>query len=238
MGQHWLISLTIVLSGTPASGVHAGGIIVDTRNGTLLSVENLGLSGEFYLTQFALSPDGEWLAVALTEGESRQVVGLYLTPDEVLTAGRMIESSDLWVAGWHIIGRILTHTDPPAVIFRNESTGTLSVALLPLTDGSPGSPLRGAGKLLAATAGSIMATAADNSALVLQFDLEGNLLNTLDLSSQYESVPVAQAAAGRIYLAVMGHQSRENNACVYGIVEWTPGSGSQALRHKLKTWLS
>lgn len=213
----WLISLPFVLKGNVLSEDSIfGGIIVNTQDGTVLAAEEIGLSPEHYLTNLHLSSDGEWLSISLTDGESRQIAGLYLTPADDLASGQLINSSGLSVVGWH--------TNPPAVIFRDEAAGTLSVATFPLADESTGVPLEGAGEWPRIMPGSIITTAADNPARILQFDLEGNLVNTLDLSAQYESVQVAQGAAERVYLATVGRQSQENNACTYGLIEWTPGS--------------
>lgn len=219
--SYWLITLPLVLEGSMENiqeAITASGIVVDTRDGHVLSAEDLGFSDEYYLTRFSLSPDSKWLSIELTDRESHQVVGLYLTAVDDLTSGRLIDSSDLSVVGWH--------PDSLVAIFRNEATEMFSVAPLPLIDGSPGVPLEGAGKWLAVLSGSIITTAANDPAHVLQFDLEGNLLNTLDLSSQYESVQVIQGTAARTYLGTVGHQSQENNTCTYGLVEWTFDLGS------------
>lgn len=67
---------------------------------------------------------------------------------------------------------------------------------------------------------SLITTAASHPARVLQFDLDGNLLNTLDLTANYESVEVGRSTAGRVYLSAVGHQSQESSACHYGLLEW------------------
>lgn len=215
----WLINLPFALKGSVLSENSIfGSIVVDTRQGTVQTAEGVGLPAGFYLTEFDLSSDGSWLSTVLVDGVTRQATGLYLTPADDLRTGRIIGNSNLTVAGWH--------TEAPAVILRDAATGTLSVASLPPADEATGIPLAGAGELLTTLPDSLITTAAGHPARVLQFDLNGNLLNTLDLTADYESVEVGRSAAGRVYLSAVGRQSQESSACRYGLLEWTPGTVS------------
>jgi hypothetical protein len=220
--SYWLINLPLVLEGSSMANIDevimAGGVIVDTSAGRLLTAEDLGLPADYYLTRFDLSPDGQWLAIELTDGQSRQSAGLYLAPADGLANGRFLVDSNLSVAGWQ--------AEPPAVIFHDETADSLSVAALPLRDDSAGMVLNGAGQLLATLPGSLITTASNGPAELLQFDLDGTLLNRLDLLSEYELVLHGLGENGRFYLGAVGQNRRANNDCRFELVEWTPESES------------
>jgi hypothetical protein len=220
--SYWLISLPLVLEGSSMANldeaIMAGGIIVDILAGQLLTAEDLGLPADYYLTGFDLSHDGQWLAIELTDGQSRRPAGLYLASTAELANGRFLEDNYLSVAGWQ--------AEPPAVIFHDETADSLSVAALPLRDDSAGMVLNGAGQLLATLPGSLITTAPDGSAELLQFDLDGTLLNRLDLLPEYELVLHGLGENGRFYLGAVGQNRGANNDCHFELIEWTPESES------------
>jgi hypothetical protein len=213
---YWLISLPLLLEGSSMANldeaIMAGGVIVDTSAGRLLTAEELELPADYYLTRFALSPDGQWLAIELTDGQSRLPAGLYLVSTAELANGRFLEDNHLSVAGWH--------TEPPAVILHDQTADTLSVATLPLRDDSAGIVLSGVGHLLATLPGSIIITAPDGPTELVQFDLDSTLLNWLDLWPAYELVLHGYGGNGRLYLGAV--ESGSESDCRYGLVVWAP----------------
>jgi hypothetical protein len=108
----------------------------------------------------------------------------------------------------------------------DETADSLSVAALPLRDDSAGMVLNGAGQLLATLPGSLITTAPDGSAELLQFDLDGTLLNRLDLLPEYELVLHGLGENGRFYLGAVGQNRGANNDCHFELIEWTPESES------------
>ncbi len=185
-------------------------IVVNERDGNVITAEDLHLPEGYYILDYYASPDGRWLAVTITDNreQSWEQPDVYLTPATDLTAGRIVEGVS--VAGWH--------TDTPAVIFRNHVTGALSVTRLPLIDATPGAPLDNAMSPLATLPNMVFAVDAASPARLLQFDLDGNLLSTLDLSAQYDLIRIGTGAADRVFLGVMRSQ---DDTGTHALVEWT-----------------
>ena len=189
--------------------------MVDLRNGHILTAEDLNLPKEYRLVDYSVSPQGHWLAATLWQEDisqsERRSDSIYLFPGEDLTAGRVLKGMS--VAGWH--------TEPSAVILKDNATGTLSVARLPLTDTTVTAPLNNARPPLTTLRDMIFAVEAGVPARLVQFDVDGNRRATLDLSAQSESIQAARGVGDRVYLGVQGRQ--EHNACTYALVEWLVG---------------
>ncbi|HEY4690935.1 MAG TPA: hypothetical protein VIK33_16605 [Anaerolineae bacterium] len=206
---YWLIDLPIV----GKDGVWVQGFVVDTNQGRVVTVEDLSLPEEYYVRKFRASPDGRWLAVSLTDDLQQPQTAVYITPSNNLTAGHVV--TGVSVAGWH--------TSLPAVIFRDNATGTLSVVRLPLADGTSGVILNGAMPPLIMLPHRLFAVDASLPARLLQLDVDGNLMGELDLSEHYDSISAGIGAMGRVFLTVMGDLHRSDSKCTYTFVEWVAG---------------
>jgi hypothetical protein len=205
-GPYWLLGL-------PRSGevgVGSEGFVVNERESSILTPRDLHLPEGYYIVGYYASPDGRWLAVTITDDRQQpwEQPDVYLAPSTDLTAGRVVEG--ISVTDWH--------TDAPAVVFKDNATGVLSVARLPLTDTTTMAALKGARPPLTTLPDMIFAVDASFPARLLQFDLDGRSLDTLDLSAQYESILTVRGALGRVFLGVQGRQP--DNACTYALVEW------------------
>lgn len=208
---HWLLSLPVL----EGNGVGSWGMIVNERDGNFLTAKDLQLPEGYYGTGFYASPEGRWLAVSLTDDPRRpwQQAGVYIAPATDLTAGRVIKGVS--IAGWH--------TTWPAVILRSLTTGALSIAHLPLTDATPGAVLANAAPPLITLPTAIIAVDARSPARVLQFDIEGHLLKTLDLSTRYDKIRAGVSTPGRVFLSAIDAHSKKNGMCTYALIEWTVG---------------
>ena len=140
---YWLIPLPFETE----EGVEMAGFVVDTRDGTVLSAEDLGLLGNFYLLSYKISPEGEWLALVVAERETRQPTGLYLVSADDLAAEPLADAEHE-VAGWH--------ADPPAVILRNREWRFVAARCRPAAELSQSAG--GRDRLIATTPGAIFAT--------------------------------------------------------------------------------
>ena len=196
----WLISLPFQ---TVEESYELSGIVVDTRDGTVLKAEDLGLGESLYLLSYDMSPEGEWLAITVAERETQQARALHLISADNLQA-QPLAGADHEVAGWH--------SDLPAVILRNRETGDLSLRLLPSGETDP-IPLPGASELVATVPGAIFATQADNPTEILRFDLSGNVVDSLALPLHNNTVRTAAVAGERLLIAIESCVGREG-ACV------------------------
>ncbi|HET7091002.1 MAG TPA: hypothetical protein VFL17_20410 [Anaerolineae bacterium] len=194
---YWLLNVGIAL-------------VVNERDGSIITAKDLHLPEGYYIIDYYASPDGRWLAVTITDDRQQpwEQPDMYIAPSTDLTAGRIVEGVS--VAGWHI--------DAPAVILRDQATGALSVARLPLADATPRAPLDNAMSPLVTLPNMVFAVDAASPARLLQFDLDGNLLSTLDLSSQYDLIRTGTGTAGRVFLGVTRSQDGS-----HALVEWAVG---------------
>lgn len=195
----WLISLPFQ---TVEESSELSGIVVDTRDGTVLKAEDLGLGESLYLLSYDMSPEGEWLAITVAERETQQASALHLISTDNLQA-QPLAGADHKVAGWH--------SDLPAVILRNRETGGLSLRLLPSGETDP-IPLPGASELVATVPGAIFATQADNPTEILRFDLSGNVVDSLALPLHNNTVRTA-AVAGKRLLRLQPYSVPTLQAC-------------------------
>lgn len=218
---YWLIPLPFQTE----EGVEMAGIVVDTRDGTVLSAEDLGLPGNLYLLSYRMSPAGEWLAIVVAERETRQPTGLYLVSADDLAAEPLADAEHE-VAGWH--------ADPPAVILRNRESGALSLQWLPPGGETEPIPLAGATALIATTPGAIFATdngdissvarpwfarpLAGNATEILQFDVRGNPVDSLAFPPQTANVRAAVVASDRLLVAI--ESCAGEGICTASIVDW------------------
>jgi len=209
--SYWLLSLPIMGEG----GVGSGGLVVNEHDGSLLTARDLRLPEGYHGTGFYASPDGRWLAVSLTGNIQQpwEQTGVYITPSTDLAAGRVMKGVS--VAGWH--------TAPPAVILRDLATGALSVAHLPFTDATISTALAGTMRPLITLPDAIIAVHARSPAHVLQFDLDGHLRRTLDLSARYDWIRAGMGATDRVFLSAIDSQSETGGKCTYALVEWAVG---------------
>ncbi len=193
-------------------GVGSEGFVVNERTGSLLTAEDLHLSEAYFIREYYASPDGRWLAVIINDDRLQPWLNtdLYIAPSTDLTAGEIAEGVS--VARWH--------TESPAVILRDHMTGALSVARLPLADATAGATLNGAMPPLVTLPQAVFALDASSPARLLQFDLDGSLLNTLDLSAQYEAIITGIGVENRVYLGAANYPAEDSRTCTYALVEW------------------
>ncbi len=208
---YWLLGTTIVLE----NDIWSNGFVIDTRTGRIITAEDLGLPKEYYLHDFRASLDGKWLAVSLLKRNDKawQDAGLYVTAADHLTTGHVV--TEVSVASWHMTS--------PAVILHNKETDTFSVAQLPFANATAGASLNDAMPPFIALPNRLFAIDANSSAHLLQFDLDGRLLNTLDLSGDYDLLSYGTGATDRVYFGAKGHQAQGDSICRYALVEWTVG---------------
>lgn len=194
------------------------GMIVNDRTGERITLDDLPVPARYnHDARYEVPADGEWLAVDLWEisaVEPRQIVtyGLYVSPSDTLTGGSTLHYVEL--VGWV--------TEPEAVVVRTRPTNTLAVASLPLTSETDPVPLDDAGELLTTVPGGIVTIDATQPARLLLFDLDGAVVDTLDLSDRSDVVERAFAAGNRVYLTAA---DEDPNNCAYGLVEWTVSPG-------------
>lgn len=191
-------------------------VIVNERDGSFLTPRDIRLPEGYHGgAGLNASPDGRWLAIPLTSDPLQpwEHTGVYIAPATNLAAGRVIKGVS--VVGWHITG--------PAVVLRNLVTGALSVARLPLTGGTTGAALADAAPPLIMLPTAIVAMDARSSARVLQFDLDGHLLKTLDLAARYKGIRAGIGATDRVFLSAVDAHSKKNGMCTYALIEWTVG---------------
>ncbi len=67
----------------------------------------------------------------------------------------------------------------------------------------------------------LIALDASSSARLLQLDLDGRLLDTLDPSNKYDSLSYGTGAMGRVYFGARRGSHHGTSACPYALVEWT-----------------
>jgi len=205
-GSYWLIGLPRA----GEAGIGSEGFVVDEYRGSIVTAKDLQLPEGYYISGYYASSDGRWLAVTISDDPMQpwEQTDVYLTPSTDFTAGRIVKGVS--VVGWH--------DEAPAVIFRDNKTGAFSVARLPLADTTVKARLNNAAPPLAMLPETIFAVDRASPARVLQFDLDGRLLNTFDLSTQYESILSMRGIEDRLFLGVKGRQA--DNACTYALVEW------------------
>lgn len=188
-------------------------IVVNERDGSMLTARDLHLPESYYIASYYASPDGRWLSVSLSTNRQQawETVGAYIAPSTDLTAGRIVKGVS--VAGWH--------TDAPAVILRDNTTGALSVARLPLVDATPGVSLDNATSPVVTVPNMVFAVDTALPTRLLQFGLDGNVLSTLDLSAQYDSIDFGAGAMGRVFLSAT--RGKSDDAGKHALVEWAVG---------------
>ncbi len=214
---YWLIGLPIEDNGG------AEGFVVDLRNGHVLNSTDVGLPEKYGLIDYSISPGGRWLAITLWQKETRYTgpndpnLELYLAPSQNLKAGRVLKGVS--VVAWH--------TDPPAVILRDNAMGMLQVMRLPLSSTSSAVVLPGVKPPVATLPNAVFAVATDSPTRLLQFDLDGHLIGTLDLSAYAEGIHTVMGRGNRVFLDVTGSRlqglSNSQRVCTYALVEWTIG---------------
>jgi len=197
---YWFNALTVQNENKTAE---VEGFIVNPDNGKVLTPTDLQLSEKYQVTGYEPSSDGKWLVVWLKDSLSQNQMSIYVTPSDQLTAGKIIDN--VRVAGWH--------DSPPILVINNEENNTLSLAHLPLTDDTEIVPLDHAGKFLADLSDSLLATDSTEAARILQFDFDGNLLSTVDLSKEYDLFTVVAGAQNRVYLGASKGQVNTDGTC-------------------------
>jgi hypothetical protein len=217
---YWLIGLPIENNGG------AEGFVVDLRNGHVLNSSDIGLPEKYALIDYSISPGGHWLAITLWQTETQYTgpndsnLELYLAPSQNLKAGHVLKGVS--VVAWH--------TDPPAVILRDNATGMLQVMRLPISSTSSVVSLPGAKPPVTTLPNMIFAVADDSPARLLQFDLDGHLIGTLDLSAYAEGIHTVMGRGDRVFLDVTGSRLQEMpyshinvRICTYSLIEWIVG---------------
>ncbi len=183
------------------------GVVVNEIDGHFLTTSDLEVPEAYQGYSYRSSPDGRWLVVTVEDPQRAASRAEYIAPTNDLTAGRIIEGVS--VVSWH--------DTPPAVIFCNRATGVLSIAPLPLAASDSGQVLSGAMPPLVMLPDALIAIDSSAPARILQFDLTGKVLTTLDLSAYYSSITAGASKDGRVYLGALSTDNRDA-----ALVEWIP----------------
>ncbi|MFN3929033.1 MAG: hypothetical protein ACK4OK_05300 [Thermoflexus sp.] len=213
-GRYWLNGLPITVEGFDVEG-----FLFDPQAGRVLTARDLGLTEEYVLYRFSLSPGGAWVAITLwpkdrpcpCRDDPRQE--LYIAPGADLKRGQVLQG--VAVVGWHL--------DPPAVILRDLTTGGLSVMRLPPSSTSVGIPLPNAKPPIATLPNAIWAVDARSPGRLLRLDLDGRLVGVLDLSAYYREIYALKGAVDRVFAGAIRNQPEADGTCAYALVEWMAG---------------
>jgi hypothetical protein len=102
--------------------------LLDERDGSLTSLNELLPLGGWRVSYPSISPDGKWMAVELADANpSSSRKGVYVASSENLAQGRTVEGE--WVIGWQ--------AEPAGVFLGSRSPEGLTVARVALPDGDP-----------------------------------------------------------------------------------------------------
>ena len=223
----WLIGYAI----TTQNG-EAEGFLVDLRNGHVVTAQDLGISTEYALVDYSISPGGHWLAITLRRrgtpftGPNDSNLDLYLAPAQDLMAGRVLKGVS--VAAWH--------TSPSAIILKDGAADTLRVMRLPLSPDNQMTSLAEVKPPIATLPDVIVAVDANSPARLQEFSLDGHLLGILDLSAYYDEVHTLEGALdlrahegetrsamvgpARVFVGVTGGQPHDGSGCTEALIEW------------------
>lgn len=202
---YWLI-------GSPTEETGEG-FIVDLRNGHVITPGDLGLTS-YRFREASLSPQGHWLTITLSPtGRNDPNLDLYIAPSEDLKAGYVLKGVS--VAGWQ--------ADPPAVILKDNTTSALQVMRLPLSSTPSYIPLPDAKPPIATLPNAIFTVDIGSPAQLLQFDRDGKLVRTLDLSMYYTEIYAIKGAIDRVFIGATSNRPEKDGACTYALIEWAVG---------------
>jgi hypothetical protein len=213
-GPHWLI-------GVP-NDAFGKGFLLDLHAGRVVRPADLGLS-DWNFFDYALSPDGQWLAIAMVrvgqhlKGPEDPARVLYLAPGAHLKAGRLLEGVSIMTWG----------VDPPAVFLKDLQTGELRVLRLPAAPGSLGIPLAGARPPLVPVPDGMLAVRGEHGEQAVWLNLEGVPQATLDLFPFYQGIyallPEIQGRLlKRVWIGAQAISPRSDGRCQWGLIEWIP----------------
>ncbi len=190
------------------------GALVDVRGGRWLRWEDLGGSPTDRLITVQASPQGAWVAwlIGSAGGDGGQTI-LEIRQGDGLEKGWRRDG--LGLVGWH--------PEDHAVVLGMGGWGppdTLRpLMVLPLPPEGEPRLLAHAAWPVSFTRDRIVTRDSLHPARVYAFDLEGNLRDELDLSSQAELVRTIWGTGEAVYLDVGW---TEGTDCRYSLIEWIP----------------
>lgn len=213
-GPYWIMEVFSTLIEDPDKGYIASNVLVDIRDGHVVTAQELGPEGAEYLTTYTISPDGKWFAVYVSTGDApTKGMGLYIAPTDDIKEGQLLPLEQFYGYYWH-------PTQPSLALYDNV-TGDFFSIVLPLSSGSVLSPLVNSQEPLIPARDGYLTGYPLHHGQLLSFALDGAPRPPLDFSLVVDFVTDGYSHGytdgTRTWLTTI--TTTERNNCLYGLIQ-------------------